>query len=278
LEGALLNLEKVNLELKNTQSQLVQSEKMRALGQLVAGIAHEINNPSAFVANNLALLAKLGPAMRDLFEAYAPLKQFANNEQLEIINNAESQADIEYLWKDLSDLTHESINGIERIRNIVLSLRNFSRHDEALNKFADINEGLRNTLRLVYPSCKNRISIIEEYGEIPQIPCFPGELNQVFLNILNNAVQAIEGKGTIKIKTFQESNKIIIAISDTGSGMDPSTLQHLGEPFFTTKPIGEGTGLGLSISYEIIKHHQGNIYFKSEIGHGSTAFVEIPIQ
>ena len=278
LEGTLLKLEKTHADLKTTQGQLVQSEKMRTLGQLVAGIAHEINNPSAFVANNLAQLAKLIPSLQELFNAYAPLKPMAPADQLKTIEAAEIHANLGYLWHDLSDLTRESIDGVDRIRKIILSLRNFSRLDEAQNKYADINEGLQSTLEIIRPSCKNRIRIIENYAELPQILCFPGELNQVFLNLLTNAVQAIKTDGLINIKTVSEAGKITIIIQDTGCGMESSTVEHLGEPFFTTKPIGAGTGLGLSISYGIIQRHNGYLHFESVLGVGTTAIVELPIK
>jgi two-component system, NtrC family, sensor kinase len=245
---------------------------------LVAGIAHEINNPSSYVANNLAHLAKLIPVLEELFKAYAPLKPLANPEQLKVIETAETSAGLDYLWQDLSDLTRESVNGIDRIRKIILSLRDFSRLDEAQKKYTNVNDGLRSTLQLVKPTVKNRIRIGEDYGKLPQIFCNPGEIHQVFLNLLNNAVQAIEGEGAIEIKTLVEEEKIIITIQDSGCGMDDSTLKHLGEPFFTTKPVGTGTGLGLSISYSIIQRHQGRLRFESVVGKGTTAIVELPLK
>jgi two-component system, NtrC family, sensor kinase len=278
LEGALLTLEKTHADLKTAEAQLVQSEKMRTLGQLVAGIAHEINNPSAFVANNLAHLAKLVPALHELFNTYASLKPLAGARQLKAIETAETAAGLDDLWQDLSDLTHESMDGMERIRKIIFSLRTFSRLDEGQNKYADINEGLRSTLLLIRPSCKNRIRIIESYAELPQIPCFPGELNQVFLNLLTNAVQAIKEEGTIEVKTTRGAEKITLSIRDSGCGMELSTLERLGEPFFTSKPVGMGVGLGLSISYGIIQRHHGTIRFESELNHGTTVFVELPMQ
>jgi PAS domain S-box-containing protein len=277
LEGALLKLEKTLAELKSAQSQLVQAEKMRTLGQLVAGIAHEINNPAAFVSNNLAHLKRILPTLRELFDAYTPLKTSASPEQLDVIQHAEVAAELDYLWDDLNDITLESQDGIERIRRIVLSLRTFSHLDEAVLKQVDLSEGLLSTLQLVRPMCKHGIQLVENIQQLPLIYAHPGELNQVFLNLLTNAVQAIDGNGQIEIATTQTDDKIVVSIRDTGSGMDAETLTHLGEPFFTTKSVGAGTGLGLSISYGIIERHHGKLRFESKVGSGTTAYVELPI-
>jgi two-component system NtrC family sensor kinase len=277
LEGALLQLEKAHAALKVAQAQLVQSEKMRALGQMVAGVAHEINNPAAFIANNLAHLVRLAPALHQLYDAYAALKPLADPERLAAITAAEAAADIDYLWQDLPDLVRESQEGVERIRKIVLSLCTFSRLDEVDYKLADVNEGLRSTLQMVRSMYSNRITIREEYGELPQILCHPGELNQVFLNLLTNAVQAIEGEGSIEVKTALEGDGIAITFKDSGSGMSAGTLVRLGEPFFTTKPVGSGTGLGLAVSFGIIERRHGRIHFKSQPGQGTIAKVEVPL-
>lgn len=277
LEGTLFKLEKALSDLKSAQSQIVHAEKMRTLGQLVAGIAHEINNPTAFIANNLSQLKTILPTLQALFDAYKPLKDLAGPDQLKEVKLAEQAADLDYLWKDLNDITLESLDGIERIRKIVLSLRNFSRLEEAEMKYADINEGLHNTLQLVLPMCKSSIRMVEKYQHLPQLLCRPGELNQVFLNLLINAIQAIQKDGEIEVSTALIENKIIVSIHDTGIGMDEDTISHLGEPFFTTKPIGTGTGLGLSISYGIMINHHGRIWFESQPGSGTTAWVELPI-
>ncbi len=276
-EGALLQLEKAHSQLKAAQTQLVQSEKMRSLGQMVAGVAHEINNPAGFVANNLTDLARRTPRLRALFDAYAPLKSNADSSQRAAIEQAETAAEIEYLWQDLPDLVKESQDGIERIRQIVLALRNFARLDEAVLKVSDINEGLRNTLRIIRPQCKDRITITEELGELPKTLCYPGELNQVFLNLLINAVQAIEGQGRIWVTSQYRHNVITVSIRDDGKGMDAVTLARLGEPFFTTKAVGSGTGLGLAICYGIVERHGGQLRFESASGRGTTAAVEIPV-
>ena len=276
LEGALLQLEKAHAQLLATQTQLVQSEKMRALGQLVAGVAHEINNPAGFVANNLSELALLVPALRALYDAYAPLKEVAGPGRLAAIRAAEARAG--FLWQDLPDLVSESRDGIERIRQIVLSLSNFARRDEPARKEADINAGLRSTLQIVRPQCGERIVLCENLGALPTLRCHPGELNQVFLNLLINAMQAIAERGNIWVSSALEAGRIVVAIRDDGQGMDAATLARLGEPFFTTKPVGSGTGLGLAIAHGIIEHHHGRLRFESAPGRGTTAFVELPLQ
>jgi PAS domain S-box-containing protein len=278
LEGTLNKLEKTLAELKSTQAQLVQAEKMRTLGQLVAGIAHEINNPAAFVANNLAHLKHILPSLENLFNSYNNLKELASETQKVLIQNSENEAGVEYLWDDLKAIVRESQDGIERIRQIVLSLRTFSHLDEAELKYVDISAGIISTVQLIRPMCKNRIQIIEDYQDLPVISCYPGELNQVFLNLLTNSVQAIHGEGRIEISTAVRDDHILVSIYDTGSGMDSMTLSKIGEPFFTTKPVGSGTGLGLSISFGIIERHQGRLWFESQVDSGTTAYVELPIK
>jgi PAS domain S-box-containing protein len=278
LEGALLQLEKSHAALKATQAQLVQSEKMRALGQMVAGVAHEINNPAAFVANNLAQLAQLAPALRALFDAYLPLKALASSSDRAVIAAAEAAAGLDYLWQDLPDLIQESQDGITRIGDIVSSLRNFSRLDEAALKAADINAGLRSTLQIIRPLCHQGIVIVEAYGDLPSVLCRPGELNQVFLNLLTNAMQAIDGAGQIWVASVHEQDRITVTIRDSGGGMDAATQARLGEPFFTTKPVGAGTGLGLAVSLGIVERHGGRLRFESAPGSGTSAIVEIPLK
>jgi two-component system, NtrC family, sensor kinase len=257
LESTIRQLERAHAELKATQAQLVHSEKMRALGQLVAGVAHEINNPLAFVANNLAHLAELLPVLRALHAAYVPLRSLAAPDQEQVIQAAEERVDSLALWQDLPDLLEESQDGARRIEEVVLTLRNFARLDEAQMKIADVDEGLRSTIRLIRPDCRGRIEIHERYCGEARMLCHPGELNQVFLNLLINAMQAIEGNGTIHITTEKQADTLMVTIRDSGTGMDAATLARAGEPFFTTKPAGEGSGLGLAVSYGIVRRHEG---------------------
>jgi two-component system, NtrC family, sensor kinase len=278
LEGTLRQLERTHQDLKAAQSQLIQSEKMRALGQMVTSLAHEVNNPAAFVSNNLTHLSHLLPVIQRLYEVYAPLKPLASPEQLHQIEQAELLANLEYLWTDLRDLTRESQQGIQRIRDIVISLRSFARLDEGRLKLADLNEILHTTVWLVRPIAPEGVVIEEAYGSLVPILCYPGELNQVFLNLLVNAVQAIEGQGRVRLEARQEDQRTIVTIADTGRGMETATLAHLGEPFFTTKTPGSGLGLGLAISFGIVQKHGGLIGFVSSPGKGTTVTVEIPIR
>jgi two-component system NtrC family sensor kinase len=277
LEGALLQLEKAHAELKSTQAQLLQSEKMRVLGQMVAGVAHEINNPLGFARNNFIFLREKIPVLQALYSRYARLKSNAVPDQLQTIEQAEQQAGINYLWDDLKDAIQEGLEGINRIREIVLSLRNFSRLDEAEVKEADLNEGLRSTIQLLKPMCKDLIQIEESYGVIPKIICRPGELNQAFLNLLTNSIQAIKGPGRIVVNTSSGDGFIRVRIADSGKGMDEETLSKLGEPFFTTKPVGTGVGLGLAVSFGIIQRHKGKIQIESKPGAGTVVVIELPI-
>lgn len=277
LEGALLQLEKTHAALKATQAQLVQSEKMRALGQLVAGVAHEMNTPLGFIGNNLAHLAHLVPAIQRLFEAYAALKASADPQQQAAITAAEREADLTYLWDDLRDVVAESQQGLERLSGIVQSLRTFVRLDEAQMKAADLNQGLASTVRIVRSLCRERIEIIEQYAPLPPILCHHGELNQVFLNLLTNATQAIPDKGQIWVSSAVRDQQIVVTVRDTGEGMSAATLARLGEPFFTTRPVGVGTGLGLAVSFGIIERHHGQLHFTSTPGEGTIATVTLPI-
>lgn len=253
LEAALKQLERAHADLKAAQTQLVQSEKMRSLGQLVAGVAHEINTPLGYVANNLAFLAERLPALRT-----APADELS--------------------WRDVVDAIHESQIGIERIAAIVRALRAFARPDEAQLVPADINEGLASTVRMVRAVSGPRIVIREEYGDVPPLLCHPGELNQVFLNLLMNAVHACRGAGTVTAQTASDGVSITVTISDTGIGMDAATIARLGEPFFTTWPDGGGTGLGLAISHEIVARHGGQLHFQSKPGRGTMVKVVLPLQ
>ncbi|ACL23780.1 sensor histidine kinase [Chloroflexus aggregans] len=252
LEATLKQLEHAHAELKAAQTQLVQSEKMRSLGQLVAGVAHEINTPLGYVANNLAFLAERLPALRA-----APTDELG--------------------WRDVTDAIRESQTGIERIAAIVRALRVFARPDEDSLVPADVNEGLASTVRMVRAVSGPRVTIHEEYAQVPRVLCHPGELNQVFLNLLLNAVHACRGTGTVIAQTMSDGTSITVTIRDTGIGMDAATLARLGEPFFTTWPDGEGTGLGLAISREIVARHGGQLRFQSEPGRGTTVEVILPV-
>lgn len=251
IEGALLQLERAHAELKRTQAQLVRSEKLRALGQLIAGVAHEINTPLGFVANNLAFLAEQLPDL-----APAPPDE---------------------RWQDLADAVAESQDGVARIAAIVQDLRGFARPDSPGLQPADLNASLAATIRIARAAAPPAVTIVERYSAIPPVVCNPGEINQVLLNLLTNAAQAISGHGTITVSTARDGETVIISVADTGVGMDEQTLARLGEPFFTTRPFGSGTGLGLAISLGIARGHGGSLTFSSAPGHGTTATLTLPL-
>ncbi|MBF2063561.1 MAG: GAF domain-containing protein [Calothrix sp. C42_A2020_038] len=275
--------------LKRTQSQLIQSEKMSSLGQMIAGIAHEINNPINFIHGNIQHTNQYIQDLLDLINIY---QQECSNPSPAVEEKIE-EIDLEFILKDLPKMLDSMKVGTSRIRNIVLSLRNFSRLDEAEMKFIDIHEGIDNTLmilqhRLKKQSERDEITVIKEYGQLPEVNCYAGQLNQVFMNILSNAIDALEEElrngrtkaPIIKICTEVVNNhKVKIKIADNGCGIPETVKQKIFDPFFTTKPIGSGTGLGLSISYQVIvDKHQGQLICNSTPGEGTEFIVEIPMQ
>ncbi|MFH1215830.1 MAG: ATP-binding protein [Pseudomonadota bacterium] len=264
----------VHAELKSAQSQMLQREKMASVGQLAAGVAHEINNPVGFVASNLSSLAKYV----DKLVGYIDLQnRELRDDRAEFVREQRKSLKIDYIIEDLHDLIRESLEGTARVSAIVQGLKSFSRVDEAEKQQADINQCLDETLNIIWNELKYKAEVHKEYGDISMTSCYPRQLNQVFMNFLINASQAIPNKGEIKITTREKDNWISIAIADTGSGIAPKNLERIFEPFFTTKEIGKGTGLGLSISYEIIKKHGGDIEVESEVGKGTTFTIRIPV-
>ena len=275
-------------ELRLTQSQLIQNEKMSSLGQLVAGIAHEINNPVNFIYGNLKYTNDYIQQLLWLLQLYQKHYPYPEPE----IQNAKKEADIEYLTEDLPKMLTSMKVGADRIREIVLSLRIFSRLDEAEFKTADIHEGIDSTLlilqhRLKYQSTRPQITVIKDYCEIPKIQCFAGQLNQVFMNILANAIDALEEafqnglcpEPIIRISSAQVNENVVIHIADNGTGIPEAIQSHLFDPFFTTKPVGKGTGMGLSISYQIIaEKHGGSLRCISSPGQGAEFVIAIPIR
>lgn len=276
--------------LKQTQTQLIQTEKMSSLGQMVAGIAHEINNPVNFITGNLVHAKNYIADLLEVMQLY----QQQYPEPVAAIEEVALDVDLEFLMEDLPKLLSSMEMGAERIRQIVLSLRNFSRLDESEMKPVDIHEGIDNTLLILQhrssPTGKNSgIEILKEYGELPRVECYPGQLNQVFMNILSNAMDALDsqpGPHTIAIRTEAvptdsdlAPSQVNIWIRDNGPGMTEEVKKHLFDPFFTTKPVGKGTGLGMSISYKIVvEKHGGIIQCESEPGGGTEFLVRIPIK
>lgn len=296
VEKALVEAQNERLQaaiekLQQTQAQLVQAEKMSGLGQLVAGVAHEINNPVTFIAGNLQHVQEYASDLLSLICLY---EQIYPQPLPQIAAEAES-IDLPFLQEDLPKLLSSMNMGTERIRQIVLSLRNFSRMDEAVCKAVDIHEGIDSTLlilqhRLQSPPRQQPIELIKEYGDLPLVECYAGQLNQVFMNVLTNAIDALD-KATdhrfetapeqicIRTTAVLEKGWIEIAITDSGPGMTQSVIDKIFDPFFTTKPVGKGTGIGLSISYQIItERHQGKFGCDSQPGEGTEFSIQIPIR
>jgi signal transduction histidine kinase len=264
--------------LKNAQSQLVQSEKMSSLGQLVAGIAHELNNPISSVHVNTPMLKQYVADLVDVIEFI--IKNTDDNTPIkQEINMLLDKIDYTFVKEDIIELLTSQEDAAKRIRDIVLSLRTFSRLDEAEIKSIDINQGIDDTIKILRHELKHRIEIHRDYQLKQQIECFPGEINQVILNIIANAAQAIKDKGNIWLATCCVNNDTAkIIISDDGSGLPDSLKSKIFDPFFTTKPVGLGTGLGLSISYGIIEKHHGKISVEDNVPHGAKFIIEIPIK
>ncbi len=259
-------LEAVNRQIREAQTQLIQSEKMASLGLLVAGIAHEINTPIGSINSNNDILIRSVSKMRDFLNCVqCPREVRENPEVVKIMGIFE-------------EINRNNRIACDRIMNIVRSLRNFARLDEAERKRVNIHEGIDSSLTLVHHQLKNRIQVVKEYGDLPEIECYPNQLNQVFMNILVNAEQAMPEKGTLTIKTLREDNSAKIIIRDTGVGISKENLSRIFDPGFTTKGVGVGTGLGLSICYKIIQDHHGKIEVESEGGKGTTFTITLPIQ
>ncbi|MFZ5994063.1 MAG: ATP-binding protein [Thermodesulfobacteriota bacterium] len=284
-------LEKMVAELKEAQSHLLQSEKMASIGQLAAGVAHEINNPVGFIHSNLNSLDEYRKDLTEIIHAYLGLEQsIANNptvatdkdltSNLETIRDIKDKMDLDFILNDLDKIIEESKEGTERIRKIVQDLKDFSHVDQAELRYADINKGLESTLNIVWNEIKYKATVSKDYAEIPEVRCYPQQINQVFMNILVNAAQAIKEKGEIKITTAAldgDRPMVEIRISDTGEGIPRETLGKIFNPFFTTKPVGKGTGLGLSMVYNIVKKHDGQIEVESEEGKGTTFIIRLPV-
>ncbi len=277
----MAELKEINEKLEQAQTQLLQSEKMASIGQLAAGVAHEINNPIGFVYSNLNTLERYLTTMLDALEKYTAIdeQKIPDQDTAQLLTQLRKQVDIEYLKEDLPALMSESRDGITRVKKIVQDLKYFSRVDSSNEwQAANLHAELDSTISIAVNEIKYKAELIREYGEIPEVECLPSQLNQVFLNMLVNSSHAIEDKGTITIRTKQKDDFVIVEISDTGSGISPENIKRIFDPFFTTKAIGKGTGLGLSLSYGIIQKHNGRIDVASEIGKGTTFAITLPIR
>ncbi len=278
LEETQNELEKAYTDLKQAQSQMLQREKMASVGQLAAGVAHEINNPIGFVSSNLCSLQKYLDKILIYTNAQQEvLQQGVTEERLADLDSLRKKMKIDFIIEDCPDLLVESLDGTDRVQKIVQNLKTFSRMDEAKYRKTDLNSDLESTVNMVKNEIKYKASLIKDYGDIPLTFCYPNELNQVFMNLLVNASQSIEKKGEITLTTSSNGESIIIKISDTGSGMPKEVKKRIFEPFYTTKDVGKGTGLGLSIAFDIIKKHNGDISVESQEGEGTTFTITLPV-
>ena len=289
IEAKNKKLEAALKRLEETQTQMLQSEKMASIGQLAAGVAHEINNPTGFVSSNLKTLEDYQEDIDGLIQKYRKLKELIekdgkldpSSEQvaslLEEIGEYEEEIDIDYIQEDVRDLIKDCREGTERIKKIVMDLKDFAHPGEGVMQATDVNKGLESTLNVVYNELKYKANIIKEFGKLPLIQAYPQQLNQVFMNILVNAAQAIEKKGEIRIKTEAVDGYVRIKISDTGCGIPKENLNKIFDPFFTTKDVGKGTGLGMNIAYGIVKKHNGTIEVESTVGKGTTFTIKLPV-
>ncbi len=279
LSQAHAEVQAINRRLEDTQQQLLQSEKMASIGQLAAGVAHEINNPIGYVHSNLGSLeGYIGDIFR-ILEVYGEVER-AHPGQAGLFAEVKAmreKLDIDFLKDDVHALLAETREGIGRVKKIVQDLKDFSRtgaEDEW--QWADLHKGLDSTLNIVNNEIKYKARVVREYGTLPEIECLPSQLNQVFMNLLVNAAHAIDQQGTITVRSGADAASLWVEVSDTGSGIAPENLKRIFEPFFTTKPVGKGTGLGLSLSYSIVQKHGGRLEVESEPGRGTTFRVTLP--
>ncbi len=272
-------LEAAHKDIAETQSQLLQSEKMASVGQLAAGVAHEINNPVGFVNSNLGTLQNY---VGDLFKVIAAYEQLEAklppDNTLVQLHALKKKLDLDYLREDTGNLVKESIEGLGRVKKIVQDLKEFSHVDNAEWQLADLHHGLDSTLNIAHNELKYKTTIVKEYGTIPPVECLASQINQVFMNMLVNAAHAIETRGVITLRSGQENDHVWIEIADTGKGMSPDVQKRIFDPFFTTKPVGKGTGLGLSLAYGIVQKHHGRIEVQSEVGQGTRFRIHLPVR
>ncbi len=273
-------LRQAYLRLNGAQEKLLQSEKMASIGQLAAGVAHEINNPIGYVHSNLGSLQEYLRSLFTLIEAYERALRAPDPKALiPEIDDIRNRFDIDFISRDLPQLMAESREGIERVTRIVRDLKDFSYSGrEESWKLVDLHSGLESTINIIWNELKYKVTLDRHYGNLPLVECLPSELNQVYMNLLLNAGQAIGERGTIVVSTGQDGEEVWIEFKDSGAGIPADLLQRIFDPFFTTKPVGSGTGLGLSISYGIINKHHGRIDVTSTVGEGSCFRIVIPVR
>jgi PAS domain S-box-containing protein len=277
IQLALERLEKTYEELKASQLKILQQEKMASIGQLAAGVAHELNNPMSFISSNLGTLDKYVHRLIDFIGTQSEIiESFKNKAAVKKIDEKRKELKLDYILEELKVMLKESLDGSDRVKKIVYELNCFSRMDEEEYKEADINECIESAIIIVWNELKYKTTLEKNYGNLPRTKCYARQINQIFVNLLINAVNSIADKGVIKIKTWNKDGSIWMEVSDTGVGIPRQNLIKIFEPFFTTKDAGKGTGLGLSITYEIVQRHKGEIAVKSEVGRGTTFTIRIP--
>ena len=277
-----VTMQRMNTLLEDAQNQVIQSDKLASIGQISAGVAHEINNPVGYVLSNLGSLESYLAKLFEVLDAYVDVdegmpppipKAFAR------VRSLRQQTDVGFLREDIGALLAESRDGLLRVKRIVQDLKDFSRGGAAESwQIVDLHAALDSTLNIVRNELKHKARIDRRYGNVPEIECLPSRLNQVFLNLVVNAGQSIDGNGTITISTGSDREQAWLRVEDTGCGIPPEHLNRLFEPFFTTKPVGQGTGLGLSVSYSIVRKHGGRIEVESEVGRGTRFTVFLPLR
>jgi two-component system, NtrC family, sensor kinase len=272
-----LKLEKTLEELKHSQSKLLQSEKMASIGQLAAGVAHEINNPMGFISQNLKTLKKYVNKLATFISAQKGALSQQPEEQTEQIKELEKKLKINYLLEDTDDLIDESLDGAGRIQTIVNNLKTFSRVDQNDVSIINLNDCVDGTINIIWNELKYNVSIEKNYGDLPLVTCFPQQISQVFMNLMINSSHAITTKGIISIKSWADDRFAYITIADDGHGIPDENLKHIFEPFFTTKEPGKGTGLGLSMVYDIINNHCGEISVESQLDKGTVFKIKLPL-
>lgn len=276
----IAELKNINEKLEEMQVQLLQSEKMASIGQLAAGVAHEINNPIGFVYSNLGTLNKYLNDLFTMLDAYEKMaSDRTDHPDAQAIQKLRKSLDLGFLREDAPVLMEESRDGITRVKNIVNNLKDFS-HVDVSDEWrpANIHHGLDTTLNIVANEIKYKADVRKEYGNLPEVECLPSQLNQVFLNMMVNAAHAIPDRGIITLRTGVDGAQAWVEIEDTGAGIKPENIKRIFDPFFTTKPVGKGTGLGLSLSYSIIQKHHGKIEVRSELGRGTVFKILLPLK
>jgi signal transduction histidine kinase len=274
-------LVEANRRLSDMQLQLLQSEKMASIGQLASGVAHEINNPIGYVKSNLGSLAGYVDNLLHIVRGYEAVDQLQGDalaQTLQAMARSKEDMDYGFMVEDIRKLIDESVEGVQRVSQIVLDLKNFSRKGDVEAEYADLQSGMESTVNVVWNQLKYKVNVVREYVPLPPVHCVASQINQVVMNLLTNAEQAIPVHGTITLRTGVDGDSVWFEVQDTGCGIAPDKLSRIFEPFYTSKPVGQGTGLGLSISFGIVQRHGGTISVKSAPGAGSTFRVTLPVE